>query len=127
MGRGPRDNDDPPMRRPVDPVGDLGGDSASATAVAEETSYCSTRREFEFMADGGQEALPGSPIRLHLGDPVEVLGADGRLGTLEAREGSSMRSCMMMGYRMTGSVTAFDPDLGRGTIAVSGIRQEGAT
>jgi hypothetical protein len=120
MGRGPRDSDDPPMRRPVDLTENQGGDSATV----EETSYCSTRREFEFVGDPSREALSGAPIRLRLGDPVEVVGTDGRLGTLEAIEGSSMRSCLMMGYRMTGSIIAFDPDLGRGTVSVVGTQED---
>jgi hypothetical protein len=123
MGRGPRDKDDPPMKRPFHPADGLEGEMGAGVAIAEEASYCSTRRELNFVADQARRPQVGTEIRLRLGDPVEVVGADGQVGRLEPQEGSSMRSCLMLGYRIAGSVTVFDPDLGRGTISVTGIRQ----
>jgi hypothetical protein len=117
MGRGPRRKDDPPMRKPADFLGE--GDGAKAGS----DSYCVADRELGFKLKEPGSVAVGDEVRLRLGEPVEVLSGKNPIGTLEAREGQSMKSCIGMGYRMEGEITAINFEDRRGKIRISGTQE----
>lgn len=117
MGRGPRGKDDPPMRKPADLLGE--GDGAEAGS----DSYCATDRELGFRLNESGSVAVGDEVRLRMGEPVEVLSGKNPIGTLEAREGQSMKSCIGLGYRMEGEITSINIEDLRGKIRISGTQE----
>ncbi|HUC00204.1 MAG TPA: hypothetical protein VMS11_10295 [Solirubrobacterales bacterium] len=105
------------MKKPADLLGE--GDGVEG----DSDSYCATERELGFRLDGSRSVAVGDEVRLRVGDPIEVLSGGNLIGTLEAREGQSMKSCIAMGYRMEGEVTSIDIEAQRGRIRVSGTQE----
>jgi hypothetical protein len=124
MGRGRRDEDDPPMKKPVDLLEDPKG-GAELGEGGENDSYCSTQRELSFLIKDVRDPEVGESVILRIGDPVQVLSGTEEIGRLPDVEGQSMKSCIAMGYRMTGSIVSVDNAEGRGTLRISGARLEG--
>lgn len=126
MGRGPRDANDAPMRRPVDLLNEAGAvagaqGSGEEVGSGQESSYCTVRRELSFVINPSAELEVGEAISLRLGNPVEVLRGGEAIGILGTGEGKSMGSCMLMGYRMTGAILSLDLASRRGLLSISGV------
>jgi hypothetical protein len=124
MGRGRREENDPPMKKPTSFM-DADSDGVLSSGE-EEGSYCATRRELGFSVDRSSTPEVGQQITLRAGEPVEVLRNGDVIGTLGNTESPSMKSCIAMGYRMSGAIASLDAGLDRGTISISGTRLEGS-
>jgi len=127
MGRGPRRNPDPPMAKPRDLPSEVenegqGGESPGGEG-SDLASACQAEQELDFVIKSGRPLKVGDPITLRTGSPVAVIGAEGQeLGNLDEDASRRIRSCINFGYRMVGSITAFDPPTGSGTVLIHGER-----
>lgn len=121
MGRGPREANDPPMRKPDDLS--TGAEGGTGARGKDSASYCSSLRELPFLIDRSGAPEVGDEISLRIGDPVEVVRNGDRVGSLLQAEGQSMKGCIALGYRMEGTVKSLAADLTKGVIMIAGSQE----
>jgi hypothetical protein len=125
MGGGPTAREEARRRIPAPSVnGQPVGDGLAAPNGDPEPDICELKQEVEFQVRGDARPTPGLRVRLtpqHL--PLVVAGEE-PIGFVTEPDATAMRHCIEEGFRMSGSVRAFDPGTERGKLTLSGIEPQ---
>jgi hypothetical protein len=121
MGGGPTKREETRRRIPAPSAnGQPAGDGLAAPNGDPEPDFCKLKQEVDFEARGDVAPTPGLRVCLvaqHL--PLVVAGRE-PIGFVTEPDATAMRHCIGEGFRMAGSVRAFDPDSRRGKLTISG-------
>jgi len=105
--------------------GQSAGDGLAAPNGGPEPDFCELKQEVDFQAEGEVVPDPGLRVRLvvqHL--PLVVAGGN-PIGFVTEPDATAMRHCIEEGFRMAGSIRAFDPGSQRGKLTISGTHAGG--
>lgn len=101
-------------------VKDLGiGIEVNGGPVGGEEGYCSREHRLPFTITAPVAPAAGTEIELTDGDPPRLVGDDGEIGVIEARQ-TAIRDCLLGDWKMAGTIAALDASAGIGVVVVSG-------
>ncbi len=101
-------------------VSDLStGIEASGGAVASEDEYCSREHRLAFTITAAVAPATGTQIELTDGDPPRLIGDDGEIGVVDARQ-AAIRNCLQSDWEMAGTIATVNPYVGKGVAIVRG-------
>lgn len=125
MGGGPTAREETRRRIPAPSAnGQPVGDGLATPNGDPEPDFCELKQEVEFQVRDDARPTPGLRVRLtpqHL--PLVVAGEES-IGFVTEPDATAMRHCIEEGFRMSGSVRAFDPGTERGKLTLSGIESQ---
>lgn len=124
MGGGNKWSDDVRMSQPVDVISMTAeakqeGDAANGS-FEQATSFCASEHEVPFRSLDDQIVDVGTQVQIAISATVVSRGVT--VGEVHEDWAKAMQGCLEMGYRMSGTVLAFNPENGTGTLRVAGKR-----
>jgi hypothetical protein len=120
MGQGRKRTADTPKARPI---AGSGPGTGGGIATQAPTEFCQQVHLLDVVFDQGVSLQSGAAIRLALAVPPRVYLGQRSIGEVSDSLARGIEHCLEEGFAMTGTVQTFDPATRRGTIAVSGQKQ----
>lgn len=127
MGGGQKFSDDIRKGPPRDVLRELFGDGGAPQTrdpVAAAYNFCEQEHRVPFRAGDGIAPPVGVEVDLSLGDPPLVVRGGQTIGVVAGDIAAAMSGCLAIGYRMSGTITAFDAQSRVGAVTVRGALKE---